>query len=40
MTKKFAKYSGEWLIMGLIVWWLLSKIGGGGGASDDPWSPN
>ena len=39
-TKKFAKYSGEWLIMGLIVWWLLSKIGGGGGASDDPWSPN
>jgi F0F1-type ATP synthase delta subunit len=41
-TGKYAKYSGEWVIMGLILWYLLSKLSsvGGGGASDDPWSPN
>jgi hypothetical protein len=41
-TKKFAKYSGEWVIMGLILWGLLLALSdvGGGGASDDPWSPN
>ena len=38
MTKKFAKYSGEWLIMGLIVWWILSKIGGDGSKKQREWN--
>jgi F0F1-type ATP synthase delta subunit len=41
-SKKFAKYSGEWVIMGLILWGLLSQlssIGEGGGSDVDPWSP-
>ena len=37
-SKKFAKYSGEWLIMGLIVWWILSKIGGDGSKKQREWN--
>jgi hypothetical protein len=40
--KKFLKYSGEWVIFGLLTYIILSGLSGvgGGGASDDPWSPN
>lgn len=41
--KKFAKYSGEWVIFGLITYIILSQlssVGEGGGSSVDPWSPN